>query len=307
MKSSAIRHLAVSPRSTKLAAGFSERMVQIWNLSTRKKIIEFETTLSFGGWRLALDPAGGLCATAAWEGGKRGGIACYEAESGRLVWKRPDIERTQRLRFSADGKSLWSVPETGPTRSLDSAKGITLDTLPALADICISPYSDDCLLVRRKRDYQLGKNKRICIPRLKFAVLDAAFSPDSLTVSEAGGPVRCFRLSTGIECWRYVPRVTTHFVKLWFRKADQNFYGVLWEYHRGSFRTLVCLDGKTGESKDMCHLNSWEEEYCIALDSIVTSGGEMIALSDGRQSDGLSFPTKDYPDKHPDNTEPRTN
>ena len=71
------------------AAAFFERIVQIWNLSTQEKLAEFETTLSYGGQRLVLDPSRKLCATAAWKGDKRGGVACSETKSGRMVWQRP--------------------------------------------------------------------------------------------------------------------------------------------------------------------------------------------------------------------------
>jgi outer membrane protein assembly factor BamB len=293
MKNSAIRHLAVSRLTTKLAAAFFESTVQIWNLSTLEKLAEFETALSFGGCRLALDPSGELCAAASWVGGKRGGVGCYEAKSGRLIWHRPDLKQTQRLRFSTDGKSAWCVPDAGPAKRLDSVNGRTLDTLTSLTDVYESPYSANLFLENRKRNYQLGRNSDIRIPRLKFAVLDASFSRDSLAISEVGGPVRCLESSTGTERWRYSPSVNNHFLRLWYREADDNFYGVQWDYQTGAYRALVRLGGKTGQSKEVCPLRSWREEYCIGLDSLVTSAGELIGLTDGRLIGRLPFPLKE--------------
>jgi len=289
-----------------VAAAFFERIVQMWNLATLEKSAEFETTLSFGGRRLALDPTGELCATAAWEGGTRGGVACYETKSGRRVWHRRDLEQTQRLRFSAGGTNLWCVPDTGPTKLLDSVNGNTLEALTALADIYESPYSGGLFLEKRKHDYRLGSDSDICIPRLSFAVLDVAFSKGSLIISEAGGPVRCLENSTGVELWRYTPSASSHLLRLWYRERDDNFYGIHWEYRTGSFRTLVRLEGRTGQFDQVCGLGSWEEEYCISLDKLITSDGELIGLTDGRPLGRLAFPSKLYPDQGSDK-EPRTN
>jgi WD40 repeat protein len=305
MKDSAIQHLAVSSRSTSLAAAFFERTVQIWDLQTQGKMAEFETTLSFGGNRLALDASGALCATAAWAGGKSGGVACYETKLGHLLWHRPDLKQTQRLRFSVGGRGLWCVPETGSTKRLDCASGNTLNAVAGVVDIFDSPYAAELLLERRKRDYELGQDRRIRIPRLTFAILDVAFSPDSLTVSEAGGLVRCFEVSNGLERWRYAPRTNSHFLRLWYREADGNYYGIQWEYNTGSFRALVRLSSKTGQADELCQLESWQEEYCVSLDALVTSKGKLIGLSDGRKLAELSFPLTDYPDKAP-SQEPRT-
>lgn len=305
MKASAIRHLAVSSGSKKLAAAFFEGTVQIWDLQSHEKIADFETTLSFGGNRLALDRSGRLCATASWAGGKKGGVACYETRSGRLLWHRPDLKQTQRLRFSVGEDSVWCIPERDSAKRLDSANGVTLDSATAIADIFDSPYSADRLLEKRKGDYELGQDRRIRLPRLTFAILDVAFSPDSLTLSEAGGPVRCFEISNGLERWRYAPRTNSHFLRLWYREADDNYYGIQWEYSTGSFRALVRLNSKTGQADELCRLESWLEEYCISLDAMVTPKGELIGLSNGRKLAELSFPLMDYPDKAP-SQEPRT-
>jgi hypothetical protein len=297
MRASAIRHLAVSSRSSRAAAAFFEHTVQIWDLREQEMLRQFETALSFGGNRLALDPGGEMCVTAGWEGGKRGGVACYAARSGKILWHRVDLRHTQRLRFSSDGENIWCVPDAGPTKRLDSSTGKTRDSIAALRDVFESPNSVELLLERRKRDYLLRAEKDLQIPRLSFAILDAAFGPESLCISEAGGLTRCFDSSNGVERWRYDPGRSRHLLRLWYRGTDSAYYGVQWEYERGRFRTLVRLDGENGRSTELCQLTSWAEEYCVSLDCLVTSGGELLKLSNGRLSARLAFAQADYPDQ----------
>ena len=73
-----------------------------------------------------------------------------------------------------------------------------------------SPHADVMLLETRSRGYVIRGAKDSRLPNLSFALLDAAFGPDRLCLSEAGGPVRCVDCRSGSEIWRYVPPKETH-------------------------------------------------------------------------------------------------
>jgi WD40 repeat protein len=287
MKASAVRCMAASNRSARVAAAFFERQVQIWDVEKGKCVNEFETLFSFGGPRLSLDPLGERCLAAAWKAGKHGGVACYETNTGKLIWHRQDLRRTQRVRFSCEGETLWCVPDSGPTKLLDAASGKTLDALTDLRNIFDSEYSPGT----------------VQIPRLTFAILDVTFGPESLALSEVGSPVRCINSSTGIELWRHSPGKHIHFLSLWYRQTDRNFYGVQW---KGSFRSLVRLDANSGEPGVIRQLNSWDEVHCLKLDCIVTSSGAVLDLSDGKLLTRLQFPETDYAGRSEDPKLPPT-
>ena len=129
MRASAISCRAPSKRSSRVAATRIEHHVQIWDVKTRAVVSEFETLFSFGGHRLTLDPLGERCIAAAWKAGKRGGVACYETNTGKLIWHRQDLRQTQRVRFSPRGEAAWCVPDSGATKLLDAANGKTPDAL----------------------------------------------------------------------------------------------------------------------------------------------------------------------------------
>jgi WD40 repeat protein len=297
MNSSAIRHLACARSSSIMAAGFFENTVQIWDLKTLEKASEFETVLSFGGNRPALDPAGEWCVAAAWEGSKRGGVVCYDVKSGRPVWHRSALKQTQRVRFSTAGDSIWWVSNRGPVKRHAAETGDTLDTLTGVSDIFDSQYSANVLRVKNKRECILKGRPKFKIPRFTFGVLDAVFSRDAVCISEAGGTVRCFEASDGRERGQCNPGLSQHVLRLWHRDVDDSFYGVRWDYCKGSFRTLVRMSAQTGECLDVGHLNSWEEEVCPALGCLITSHGELLHLDDGRLLNRIQFPLTDYPDQ----------
>ena len=139
-----------------------------------------------------------------------------------------------------------------------------------------------------------GKDLRI--PNLSFALLEVAFCPDRLCLTEAGGPVRCLDCQSGVEVWRYEPPRGTHVVRLAYRPADRSFYGVQWEYEHGKSRTLFRFAGGGGRYEDICQLRSWCEEFCENGDVLVNSAGDVISVADGKTINQLTFPPKDYPD-----------
>jgi len=179
---------------------------------------------------------------------------------------------------------------------LDVLTGDTLEEISGFEEIYDSAYSDVRLLEQPKCNYIVRGKQDFTIPRLTFALLDAAIGPTSVCISESGGLTRCFELSSGTERWRYDPAKWNHLLRLWYRPADDAFYGVQWEYNRGCQRGLVRFEQQTGEVQEVCDLSSsWAEVVSSAMDCVVTSAGSVFTLSDGRLLNCLPFPQRDYP------------
>lgn len=294
---SAINEMAASSMSSRIAAALSYRTVQIWDLRSAERIAEFDTVFSFGGQRLAIGASGEHCVAAGWTRGVFGGVACYQSSSGKVLWHRTDLNEMSDVKFSLAGSNVWCVTD-GSTVLLDSLTGDTLDELSGLHNIYDSSYSDVRLLDKPKRNYTVRGKHDFTIPRLTFALLDAVIGPTSVCVSESGGLTRCVELLSGTELWRYDPGKWNHILRLWYRAADDAFYGVQWEYNKGSQRSLIRFEAQTGQIREVCDLNSsWAEAISPALDCVVTSAGSILALSDGRLLNCLRFPHRDYPDK----------
>jgi hypothetical protein len=124
--------------------------------------------------------------------------------------------------------------EAGRFQKLDSGTGSTVADFVGIKKAWDSPYTDLLLLETRSRGYTIKGPKDWRIPSLSFALLDAAFGPDRVCVSEAGGAVRCVDCASGSEIWRYLPPRDTHVLRLYYRRPDRHFYGVQWEYSRGT-------------------------------------------------------------------------
>jgi len=294
---SSIRSLASGRLSTRVAAAFVERTVQIWQLRQCQKLAQFQTVYDFGGptGRLAMAPSGDRCAAAAWTAGRRGGVACYEVPSGNLLWHVPELKQTQYVEFSPDGKCIWCMPETGPTRRLDASTGKVLDALRGSPRVFADPHSSRLLLEYRdkKRDYVLAQDPDYHIQRSGGCIIGAAFSPEALCISEFG-VVRCIDLSLRVEKWRYSLQNDWVVQSVWHRGLDDRFYGVLDENRRGAFRGLVRFD-EHGTCERLCEFSpSCAEAFCADLDCVVTSSGELIRLADGVEIGRLAFPQSEY-------------
>ena len=296
MRASAIRYLSTCRYSHRLAAAFWERNIQIWDLDHREQVGQFDTDMTDGSNRLHLDPKGDRGVVAAWRAGARGGVACYKIPSGELIWHRTDLRHAQGISFSVDGQSVWFAPNEGRVQRLDALTGNTIESLTGVKHIHLSHYSTEVFIEKRSGGYVLRGVKDFAIPKITFAILDVAFGPESLCLTESGGPVRCLDCRSGVERWRYEPGSDNHVLRLWYREPDQHYYGVQWQYQTGGPRKLLRFDERSGEAGEICQFDSWEEEVCIGLDRLVISSGEMFSLPDGRSLGRLDFPQRNYPD-----------
>lgn len=84
-----IRQIACSHDGPIVAVAEFERFVQIWNVESQRCIAKVETTLDFGGRRLAITRDGLGCVVGAYH---VHGVALYETKSGTEVWRRKDLK-----------------------------------------------------------------------------------------------------------------------------------------------------------------------------------------------------------------------
>jgi outer membrane protein assembly factor BamB len=213
------------------------------------------------------------------------------------------MRHTQSVRFSSMGETVWCGVQDGQLQQLDALTGATVDTLVAVERVFDSAHSNLLLLDTRTGGFVVKGPRDLRIPKLTFGLLDAVFSPDQLCLSEAGGPVRCLEAESGAERWRYEPPKTSHVLRLGYRPVDRCFYGVQWEYQRGTSRVVFRFAGEDGQYEEIRQLRSdnlqlcsWEEEFCIDGDALVTSTGEVISVRDGNVINRLAFPQTEYPD-----------
>jgi len=293
---SAIRQLTAARNAPRLAAAFVEHTVQIWDLDKCQRLSEFESVFEFGGDRVTLSSDGNICVAAGWTKGRRGGVAAYDALTGSPLWHRTDIRQTQFVRFSSAGDTVGCGAETGRFQLLDAHTGATVNTLTGVKKTFDSPFSNLLLLETRSRGFRIKGSRDLSIPSETFALLDVAFGPDVLCLSEAGGPVRCLDCHSGVEQWRYRPPSNTHVLRLGYRPADSCFYGVQWEYERGTSRTLFRFRHGSERYEEICHLQSWDEDFFSDADALITSDGNVISVATGEIIRRLAFPQKDYPD-----------
>jgi WD40 repeat protein len=286
MMVSEIRHVSVASSSDTVAAAYYKRTVQIWDLQSRKLVSQFETVLSFGGDRLSLSPDGTRCIAASWTKGRRGGIVCYDARSGGVVWHRQDIGHTQGVYYSSDGETVWCWIDKRPLHRIEAASGKTREVMRGVVEIRESNDAEQVLLWTRSHDLEIVRGgRRIAIPALGFALSDAAFGQDQVCVSEAGGPTRCFDSNTGVELWR-TNWQGQHPTSLFFDRTGMQFYAVTDALLRylptvGTWERIYGL-------KD-CSI----EDFCSGLRLLITSNGDMISLESGALLDRLAFPQRE--------------
>ena len=228
--------------------------MQNWDVATGEKVSELKTSYEYGGFRLALNPTGSLCAVASYYKGRRGGVACYDVPSAQMIWHRADIGQTQCVRFASDSNAVYCGRQAGPLLRLCGASGETLKELRDTADMQESPFSAHALVVPRSGAYVLQGASRFCFQRRTYpsscmhkrtcSPTAIGFGPDFVWVAESvhgvtmAGMLRCFDY-TGTERWQVETPESTIICQFCYRLADGHFYGVEQDRQTGRWCHLV--------------------------------------------------------------------
>jgi hypothetical protein len=219
------------------------------------------------------------------------GIAAYSAEDGQERWRRRDLKKVQHVTFNGDDSRALCCFDRGPCESLNAATGKSGRSLRGVRGVWESPFGPHRLL-ERARDYALAdfEAPTALIPRITFGILSAAFSPTLVCLSEAGGPVRAFDLSSGAEAWRHTPPKGSHFLRIGFDEASQSFAGVSWPFERGGPVALQRFSPSNGSPQAIAQVgSSVDTEFCLGGSRLVTASGTLYDVASGRQVGSLPF------------------
>ncbi len=285
-----IRHLSTSYDGTVIAAAEFEHHVQIWDIESHTRIAEFETTLDFGGRRLAISRDGKSCAVGAY---RVHGVALYDTESGMELWRRKDLKKVQNIRASIDGNRLWCGFEGKAFQPLNINTGLSKSSLRGVKDIFESVYDDLLVVDRKGRDFKLVDcdDKQVAtVPRTTFAALDFAFAPQKIAVSESGGSINCYDISCGERLWEHNPGNGVHALDLAYNEDSGTFVAITWPYQEGGEHQLVNLQAETGESVCAFPIDgSHEFAFCSKGSTLISSDGKLRDTATGEMQGVLRF------------------
>lgn len=277
---SSIHHLATSLRGHLFVAAEFKEVVYVWDIESGKLINQLQTHLDFGGHRLSISEDGSLCAAGAYN---VHGIAVYDTYNGSLLWQRKDLKKVQWLQFSPVEQTLLAGFENKSLHILNSHTGETLKTFHGTRSCWRSPYEDIYLLEKIHLEiYATAKQKTVeKIDRNTFAVLDIAFGPEIVYISESGGPLRAISLKDASLIWSYQPEKGNHFLRIGYGEKCNTLFGISWPFVNGGAKTLWVFDSMTGKilNKTILEGQAIETEFARHGDILITSDGLVYNLA----------------------------
>jgi hypothetical protein len=280
----AIRQLATSWAGNVLAAAEFKRTVHLYDLATLQRTRTIETTLDYGGRRLAISDDGRTVIAGAYQ---VHGIAAYSGETGDELWRRKDLKKVQHVNFNGDNSRVLCCFDARACESLNAGSGKSGNSLRGVRGAWESPYAAIRFL-ERARDYVIADSERTMakVPCTSFAALSAAFSRELVCLSESGGPVRALDVRSGAERWRHIPPKGTHFLRVAFAESAGMFVGVSWPFQRGGPMLLERFEGN-GKTVVITEIGAAEMEFASQGGRLVTAAGAVYDSMTGRQTGSL--------------------
>lgn len=262
--------------------------VSVWDLEPPRHVATFSTILDFGGTRLGLSADGGTVVCAAYH---REGVAAYAAGTGELLWQKRDVKRPQRVSLSSSRRLAYVATDDNPCLALSLDDGEVVRRLPGVRWVVESPFAP-LRFIDHNRPAVTNEEFEplVAIPRSTFAFLDVAFGPDTLVVTESGGPVTCFDLTSGRKLWAFVPDNGVHCLAATYCEDIGAFAGVLWPFANGGPKELVAF-GDRGSPSTITGLgDSADECFCQRGSCLLTSSGSLVSLASGLATALLPLP-----------------
>jgi outer membrane protein assembly factor BamB len=225
--------------------------VRLFNITEQRFVIDLFTHKDSGGVSVAMSSDDRHCFLGTYYSW---GLACFDVSTGQMVWKRDDLKRFYGLAFSKAQQCLFGYFDGKSALRIDPKTGETIETFKTVKNISASPF-DDAVLFGDGHRFTLRKSdgeKIWSVPRESFAVLNIAWSPETVAISEVGSErrdgtkagIRCFSLH-GKLLWRYEGR-KHHVSPIMYKPSSHQYVGV--DFTAGvSDAILVHWDEQTGQ------------------------------------------------------------
>ncbi|MGH2608712.1 MAG: hypothetical protein ACRDHF_06435 [Tepidiformaceae bacterium] len=261
-------HLSSAANAPLLAAGPLEGEVGVFDLRSGNLLSRYRTGLDWGGRRLAMSGDGSTVVAAAYS---RYGVSAHDALTGRVVWARKDLKHAQTLRNSADGGSLFVRADRFTIVDLMSGK--ETDRLPAIDAIWESPDGEYRIVETMRRLLRISRyGVPVGVVRAEYNLLDCAFGPGFVVVSESGGALRMISLPAADEVWRTFLPGPSHATRLCYEPSRGVVLANAWPYVHGGAGQLLSLDPADGRL-----LSAWAGSH---YDGVFALDGACLVLPD---------------------------
>ena len=114
------------------------------------------------------------------------GLTCFDVSTGQIAWKRKDLRRFYGLTFSKSQNCLFCYFQGEDALRIDPKTGATIDAFRGVKFISASSYNEAVLYGNHNQfTLRLGNGEKLWSARREsFAVMDVAWSPESIAISE---------------------------------------------------------------------------------------------------------------------------
>jgi hypothetical protein len=244
--------------------------VEAFDIRDGTRISLTKTIFSWGGRRLAISDDGRHFIAGGWANKLGGGVACYEVETGRIVWHERRLARSHHLRYDPVSDGWLASLARGGTHVLDRLDGQTRLRMPGA--ILTADATSRRYFIERKRWIDVvsasdgARQFRVRPPRLfawrhpsdfppgfpsatkvstspppgrdpedyrYFGVKHESLTAQHLLVSVVCGPLLCYSAANFTFLWQLEPDLGAQFLRVGASPRMDIGWAVHWSFSHG--------------------------------------------------------------------------
>ncbi len=297
--------LVVDPKGRICLRGGAKTWVDVIEVANGRRLACHKTILNCGGQRLAISDDTRHFIAGSWGHPDGGGVACYETNTGHLVWHSRNLKSPQLLSYEPTSDSWLISLDKGGTFFINRMTGKIKFQLRGSFRNLLGFTKDECLIdarstiervdprsgvvvgklkVPRMFEWVAGKTKwgtedRVMAAsrtndlysnteRKRLSILDGDAANDCLVVAHVGGALQCFSLLSGKMVWETLPPLYSNFLTVGIATSTKHVWAVCRNLQHGSPVELWCLALRDGSIHSK---NTWPDS--MGRSGVFCNGG----------------------------------
>ena len=257
-------YFEIIANNTIIAKSRFEKTVDLFCAVDFKKLTSIETTIDFGGVRLAISVDSTILFTCNFYGG----LSAFKIDDGQILWENSKIKSIQKIDVSDDGAFLFIVTEKRFFLIVDIKSGEVINQEKRILSF-FKLTENNVLFINSNKSAILKSDFKIS-PFYKFEnrIINVCLIKNNIICSEMNKPLKMISIETGGKIWE--SELSLDYRINYLKQTSEEVISMVGFCSNGKIDEsyLFHLDIESGNILKKTQLDSSYHSFCFSPDGL---------------------------------------